>query len=630
MAEARVTFQPEGTRSHAPSGTSLLDAARMVGVGVQSICGGRASCGKCTVIVRQGSELLSPVTESELKFLSEAELRSGYRLACCALTAGKGSIIVEIPLETRLSRHRLLVEGVEAPVEFSPTVRKFVVKMQKPTLVDVTPDTERLIEAMKGSLEIGEPNLDYEALKALPRIVREGGWTATITLWNNQEVICVEPESTSHRLYGVAVDIGTTKIACYLVDLNKDKISAITSAPNPQIPYGEDVISRITFSSESPQNLEELQRVLVDEMNRLVSEACEKSSVKPEEVYDMAVVGNTAMHHIFLNLNPKFVSLSPFPAVIGGSLNVKARSLGLRINRGAYVHTLPCVAGFVGADAVADMLATEIYRINELSMCVDIGTNTEIMLGNERKLMACSCASGPAFEGAHIKHGMRAATGAIERVFIDPENLELTYETIEDEKPRGLCGSAIVDVVAEMLKARVIDKGGKVNTELKSERLRVKEGIPELVIAWGDEAEGGNDIVVTQRDVREIQLAKAAIYTGASILMKKMGVTASEIKHIFIAGAFGTYVDPRSAKVIGMYPDVPLDRVKLAGNTAGSGGRMALKSVTARKMAEEIRTKVDYLELGADPEFEKEFTKALFFPHLELDRFPNARRVLGF
>jgi len=579
--------------------------------------------------MKQGIEFLNLVTESELRFLSAAELTSGYRLACCALIAKEGPMVVEIPLETRLGRHRLLVEGIEAPVELSPIVRKFAVKMPKPTLHDVMPDTERLIEAMKESGEIGGPYLDYEALKVLPQVVREGEWTATVTLWGAREVICVEPGSTSHRMYGVAIDIGTTKLACYLVDLNTGKILATTSAPNPQIPYGEDVISRITFSSESPQKLAELQKVIVGEINRLVSTACEEVGIKAEEVYDMTVVGNTAMHHIFLNLNPKYVSLSPFPAVIGGSLNVKARSLGVLINKGAYVHTEPCVAGFVGADAVADMLATEIYRLNELSMCIDIGTNTEIMLGGERKLMACSCASGPAFEGAHIKHGMRAATGAIERIFIDPENLEVTYKTIENAKPRGLCGSAIVDVVAEMLKAKVIDQSGKVNTELKSARLRVKEGVPELVIAWGNETEGENDIVVTQRDVREIQLAKAAIYTGASILMKKMGVPASDIKHIFIAGAFGTYVDPRSAKVIGMYPDVPLDRVKFAGNTAGSGARMTLKSTKARKLAEEIRAKVEYLELGADPEFEGEFTNALFFPHLELDRFPSVRRMLG-
>jgi len=612
-----------------PLGISLLEAARKAGAGIQSICGGKARCGKCTVVMRKGSELLSPVSEPEFKFLSQAELATGYRLACCALITKAGFIIVDIPMETRIGRHRLLVEGIEVPMELSPVVKKFVVKMPKPTLVDVVPDMERLIEALKGSREIEEPHLDYEALKALPQVVREGEWTATVTLWGGREVIRVEAGSTSHRLYGVAVDIGTTKLACYLVDLNAGKILATTSAPNPQIPYGEDVISRITYSSESAQHLAELHEVIVGGINKLISEACEKAGIKSVEVYDMAVVGNTAMHHIFLNLNPKYVSLAPFPAVTGGSLNVKARSLGVCINRGAYVYTMPCVAGFVGADAIADMLATEIHRLNKLSMCIDIGTNTEIMLGDERRLMACSCASGPAFEGAHVKHGMRAATGAIERVFIDPETLEVTYRTIEDAKPRGLCGSAIVDVVAEMLKVGVIDRSGKINTKLETARLRLKDNMPELVIAWGNETEGGEDIVITQRDVREIQLAKAAIYTGARILMNKMRVTAADIQHVFIAGAFGTYVDPRSAKVIGMYPDVPLDRVKFVGNAAGSGARMALTSVKARRLAEEIRAKVEYLELGADPEFEGEFTKALFFPHRELDRFPNVRRILG-
>lgn len=628
MLKATMIFQPSGKRTHSKLGTSLIEAARKAGVGIQSICGGKARCGKCTIVVREGRHLLSSVSEPELNFLSQAELAVGYRLACCARIIKAGSIVIDVPVETRINHYRLFVEGVKFPLQLSPIVKKFLAKIPKPTLTDVMPDMERLIETSKESQKIEEPNLDYETLKVLPHVVREGKWTVTVTLWDRREVICVEPGSTAHRLHGVAVDIGTTKLACYLVDLNTGKTLATTSAPNPQISYGEDVISRITYSSESAQHLAELQELIVDGINKLIAQACEKADIKSQEVYDMVVVGNTAMHHIFLNLNPKYVALAPFPAVIGSSVNLKARNLGVHINRGAYVYTMPCVAGFVGADAIADIIATEIYRSNKLSMCIDIGTNTEIMLGDKTKLVACSCASGPAFEGAHVKHGIRAATGAIERVFIDPETLEVKYRTIENAKPRGICGSGMVDVIAEMLKTGIIDRSGKIDTKLETARLRVKGDIPELVIAWSNETEGSDDIAITQKDVREIQLAKAAIYAGVSVLMNKMKANTADIKRIFTAGAFGTYVDPRSAKVIGMYPDVSLERVKFVGNAAGSGARIALASAKARRLAEDIRAKVEYIELGADSDFEGEFTKALYFPHSELDRFPKVRRII--
>jgi len=628
MTEAIILFQPEGIRTHAILGESILEAARRAKVDIPSICDGKARCGKCRIILKQGGDLLSPITESELKYLPKAELTRGYRLSCCAFIARGGTIVVEVPLETRLGRNRFLVEGIEAHVELLPIIKKLTLKIPKPTLNDITPDMERLTNAIKKYGKIEELYLDYEVLKTLPDVIRKGRWIVTVVLWDGKEVICVEPRSTCHKLYGVAIDIGTTKLACYLVDLNTGEILTTTSALNPQIPYGEDVISRIAFSLWDQRNLSKLQEVIIDKINMMIKTACAEVGIKPEEVYDMTVVGNTCMHHIFLKLNPKYLSLSPFTPVVGGSLNVKARDLVVLINKGAYVYIGPCVAGFIGADVVADMLATEIYRLKELSICIDIGTNTEIMIGNERKLMACSCASGPAFEGGHIEHGMRAVAGAIERIFIDPESLEITYKTIDGARPRGLCGSAMVDIVAEMLKARVIDSSGKFNKELKSPRLRLRGLVPELVIAWSNETDSGREIVITQRDVYEIQLAKAAIYTGISILMKKMGVTASDIKNVFLVGAFGTYLDPRSAKVIGMYPDVPLDRVKFLGNTAGSGARMMLKSTKARKIAEELRSKIEYLELGADPDFEKEFTKALFFPHLELERFPSVRGML--
>ncbi|MFQ6095648.1 MAG: ASKHA domain-containing protein, partial [Candidatus Bathyarchaeia archaeon] len=467
-----------------------------------------------------------------------------------------------------------------------------------------------------------------EALKMIPHAVREGDWAVTTITWMNQELISVKPREQDRSLYGLALDIGTTKLAAYLLNLDNGEISATVSMMNPQIPYGEDVISRISYIIKDEKNLEKLNRIIISGINELIEKACEKAGINPEDIYDMTVVGNTAMHHIFLGISPKYVSISPYPAALQSSIDVKARELGVRMNRGAYVHVLPTIAGFVGADAVADALATEVYRSEGLAMLVDIGTNTEIILGNKEKLLSCSCASGPAFEGAHIRHGMKAATGAIEHIWMDPETLEVGYKTIDDVKPSGLCGSAIVDALAGMLKAGIIAPEGNFNQDLRTPRLRRNQEKFEFVIAWADETSTSNDIVVTQDDVREVQLAKAAIYTGAAILMKHMNVDFRDIRKVFIAGAFGNYVDPQSAKIIGMFPDIPLQNVQFVGNTAGSGARMALLSTEMRRLAEEVAERIEYVELGADPDFQSEFIKATYLPHKEAELFPNVMRLL--
>jgi uncharacterized 2Fe-2S/4Fe-4S cluster protein (DUF4445 family) len=413
------------------------------------------------------------------------------------------------------------------------------------------------------------------------------------------------------------------------LDLSNGKIVATASTTNPQIPYGEDVISRIRFATENPENLVKLQQTVIEGVNQLIKETCKDSGVSPDDVYEMTVSGNTAMHHIFLGIPPDNVALMPYPAALQSSMNVKAKELSLNMNRGAYVHVLSTIAGFVGGDAVADILATGIHEADELSMLVDIGTNTEIVLGNKDRLVACSCASGPAFEGAHIKHGMRASTGAIEQVWINPDTFDVGYKTVDNGQPRGLCGSAIVDVVAELFKTKMIDKSGRFNRTLDTPRFRMNEKSAEFVIAWKNEGLAETDIVVTQGDIRVVQLAKAAIYTGASILMKHLDVKFHEIQKVFLAGAFGTYIDPLNAKVIGMYPDVPLEKVQFVGNTSGSGARMALLSVEAREEAEKIARFVEYVELGADPSFQNEFLKATYLPHKELDRFPSVAKLLG-
>jgi uncharacterized 2Fe-2S/4Fe-4S cluster protein (DUF4445 family) len=491
----------------------------------------------------------------------------------------------------------------------------------------VKSDVDRLIHAVQSEIGL-EPTVDYEALRMVPSAVRKEDWTTTVTLWREKEIISVDPGVT-RNLHGFAIDIGTTKLAAYLVDLNLGRTVATASMMNPQIAYGEDVISRIRYTMEDKKNLTGLHHAVVQGINQLIKKACKKAGISPHETYDVTVAGNTAMHHIFLGITPSHVALMPYPPALQSPVDIKARDLAVKTDQGAYVHVLPTVAGFVGGDAVAGVLATGIYTADDLSMLIDVGTNTEIVLGDKFRLMACSCASGPAFEGAHIEHGMRAATGAIEHVWINPETFDVGYKTIGDTKPRGLCGSGIVDATAEMLKAGLVSNTGRFNKKLDTPRLRSSEKSAEFVIAWKDEASIETDIAVTQSDIREIQLAKAAIYTGASILMRQMQVNCGKVRKIFLAGAFGNYVDPRSARIIGMYAEVPLERVQFVGNTAGSGARMALLSVDARETAEEIAKRVEYVELGAEQNFQDEFLKATYLPHEETSSFPNAIKMLG-
>jgi uncharacterized 2Fe-2S/4Fe-4S cluster protein (DUF4445 family) len=622
-----IIFQPEGKRAIANLNENLLKIAQKVGIGIDSTCGGRGTCGKCRVIVRLGNEFLSSVSNLEKKHLSEEEIKKGYRLACLTIIIKKGKIIVEVPLESRVGYQRLLIKGIEKKVLLNPAISKIDLELKKPTLDDVKADVHRIFEKLK-ELGINAKRIDYEALRKSPYSLREKNWKVSIITWKNEEIIDIEPFDKLENPYGFAIDIGSTKLAGYLLDLKTGKLLATSSAMNPQIPYGEDIISRITYAMDDEKKLQELHELVRNELNRLIEDACSKANITPDKVYEVVAVGNTAMHHIFLKIPPKYVSLSPYPAVVQSSLDFKARDLGIRINKGGYVHTLPCIAGFVGADAVADILSTEIHKSKSMAMTIDIGTNTEIIVGNEERILACSAASGPAFEGAHIKYGMRASNGAIEKVWIDPYSLEVEYKTINNEMPKGLCGSGIVDAIAEMLKTGILDKKGKINTSLNSSRIKIKNGIPEFVIAWRDETSINEDISITQADVREIQLAKAAIFTGTSILLKHLKISPESLERIFLAGAFGTYINPQSARILGLYPDIPLDRIKFVGNTAGSGARMALLSLNVRKEAEEIVNKIEYIELANDPEFKDEFLKAMYFPHMEIERFPRVKKLL--
>ncbi|MEM3479977.1 MAG: ASKHA domain-containing protein, partial [Candidatus Bathyarchaeia archaeon] len=548
--KVNVIFQPEGKHVKVPLGSTVLEAAKAASVDLTSICGGAGKCGKCRIIIEDGISNVNSLTEIEYKFLSNSDISAGYRLAC--QTVIKGPLLIRIPEESRTGRQRLQVEGVETPVALEPVIKKYFVEIPMPSLQDIRSDVDRLLDALRGKYGLKNLAVDYGVLLDLPSVLRESEWKVTAVVSGETTVISVEPGDTTKRLFGCAFDIGTTKIAGYLLDLNNGSVLAVDSLMNPQVSYGEDVISRITYASKGYSELTELQRAVISGINQILGNLMDKTGVNPEEIYEMTVVGNTAMHHLFLGICPKYVALSPYPPVIKHSVNVKAKDLAVKINQNGNIHILPLIGGFVGADTVAVILATKIHERDDLCMALDIGTNTEVVLGNKDGILACSCASGPAFEGAHIKHGMRAASGAIEKIRINLDSLEVEYQTIDGVKPRGICGSAMVDAIAEMLKAGLIDIFGTFNKDISSTRLRRGNAGYEFVLAWGNETATGSDIVVTQKDIREIQLAKAAIHTGCMILMEKMGVREKDISTLFIAGAFGSYIDPKNARTIGM------------------------------------------------------------------------------
>lgn len=643
MENAKICFQPDKKIVEVDVGSSLLEAAKKAGIKLESLCGGKGTCGKCKVLINMGAENLNEPTKEELSSVKTGKfprdlLDEGYRFACAAkvMKIGKffsvspmgGHVIVTVPLESRLGAQKILVEGFENLVKINPFVNKYFIELPQPTLDEATPDFERILSVLKREHGFDNLEIGHKLLEKLPDLLRKSNWKPTIAIWNNREIISIETGDAVKRKFGLAVDIGTTTVVGYLIDLNDGKLASVGSLLNPQIPYGEDVVTRITYCIQNTDGLDKINGVVIDGLNDIIEEACSKANVKVEEIYEITIVGNTAMHHLFLRLNPKFLALSPFTPVVKRGIDMKAWELGIKANPSANVHVLPVIAGFVGADTVGVILSTDIYKEPELTLATDIGTNGEIMLGNWDSIEVCSAAAGPAFEGAHMKQGMRGEPGAIERVSIDPETLDVEYGTIEDLPPRGICGSGIVDAIAQMFMAGVILRTGNINAEIKNPRIRRTQNKLEFVLAWADEAgKAVGDIVVTQGDVREIQLAKAAIYAGAKIMMERRLAEERDIDRVYLAGAFGTYIDKSSAKVMGLYPDIPLGKVKSVGNAAGMGAKHALISLEKREDAEVIAKKTNYLELTIAPAFKDEFIAAMYFPHANIDRFPSLRKT---
>lgn len=589
-----IDFEPIGRRVTADPGSTLLDAAQHAGVMLTAICGGEGSCGRCIVRVMSGA--VSPPNSTEQDQLGRDDIAAGWRLACQTEIAG--DVRVHVPPESLVTAQRTQTEGQGLAVELDPVVRAVDVHLDPPTLTDLRSDATRVRDA------VSIPSLQFDtlALRRIPDDLRAWDFQASVFL-RDSHVLGIRPLG-AHPL-GLAVDIGTTKLAAYLVDLATGQTLGSAGAMNPQIAYGEDVMARITHVINHAGGLEQLRAAVVEALNQLARDLCAQSGREVADIADAVVVGNTAMHHLFLGLPVEQLGLAPYVPAESEALDVLARDAGLTLAPGAHVHLLPNIAGFVGADHVAMLLATGLADHDGVVLGMDIGTNTEVSLRAKGQHWSCSTASGPAFEGAHIRHGMRAAPGAIERVVIHDGRAMI--KTVDDAPPVGICGSGILDLVAQMARAGVLNARGAMQPHPLVRR--GESGLEFIVVPGNPRGEG--EITFSRADVAEIQLAKGAMRAGVNILLKRAGVTEADIDEVIIAGAFGTYLDAQSGLDIGMFPRVERHRIRQVGNAAGAGARMALLSAAQRERAIQIARQVEYVELTAEREFQSEFARAM-------------------
>lgn len=599
MKLCQINFKPTGKSGKCGGDQSLLDCAHQSGVDIVSICGGHGRGNCCKVRVLKGA--VSEPTANELKVFSPQELKEGWRLAC--QTCPRGDLELLVPPGSMTTMQRLQVEGFEIAVAPDSPVHSYDICLQAPSMSDLQADAERVLEELKNQ-RINCSSIDIEVLKNASPLLRAWDWKAKVFV-RGSEVVAIGHQSA--RQLGLAVDLGSTKIAAYLMDLGSGKTLAARGAMNPQFAYGDDIVSRLSFVLEKRGGGKLMQKLVIDEVNRLLLDLCSEVDTHPNEIVEAVIVGNTAMHHLLLKLPVGQLASAPYVPAVKGALDIKARDLGLNIAAGAYVHVLPNIAGFVGADHVAMLLATkEIWQKESLALAIDIGTNSEVSLIDSAEIASVSCASGPAFEGAAVKNGMRAAAGAIERLRISGNAVD--YLTIDKAKPIGICGSGILDAIAQLRLAGVVDKSGRMLNN--HARVRDDKMQREFIISEGERNELPA-ITITQKDVRAIQLAKGALRSGIQALLNARSHSSEEIKKVIIAGAFGSYIDVSSAIITGMLPSLPLNRFEQVGNAAGMGAKLALISGSKRAEAQSIASKVHYIELAAAPDYVKILVEAV-------------------
>lgn len=639
--KVKVVFQPAGRQGEIPAGTTLLEAARRLGVEIESICGGHQTCGKCKIVVEEGdfakfavrsaADHLTAPEEREVAYAERRKFGHNERLSCACQVLG--DLIIRVPEESQTRKQVVRkAVGVERQITVDAPMRLYYVELPIPEMKDHRGDWERLRDELRAVHGLGPLHIDPAILPTVQPALAKEGRAVTVTLFNGAEVVRVQP-GFHDTIYGVAVDVGTTTVALHLCHLRTGEVLATVSRMNPQVPYGEDLMSRVSYAMLHPGGAAEMTRAVREALNRLVGEVAAAAGVERAALVEVTLVGNPVMHHLLLGIDPVELGHAPFALAVGGALHLAAAGLGLdALAPAARAYVLPCIAGHVGADAAAVALATAPDQSGELMLVVDVGTNAEILLGSRDRLLACSSPTGPAFEGAQISAGQRAAPGAIERVRIDPVTKEPRIRVIgcelwSDEPGfaeataatgvTGICGSGIIEAVAEMRMAGILDASGLVGPAVATGTARCRpEGRTHAYLLH----DGTPPILVTQGDVRAIQLAKSALYAGARLLMDALGV--ERVDRIVLAGAFGAHISPLHAMVLGMIPDAALDAVTSAGNAAGTGARMALVSRAARRQVEALVGRIEKVETAIAPRFQEHFVAANAIPHAA-DPFPH-------
>ena len=669
--KVKIVFTPSGKRGSFEIGTKVLDAARQLGVDIDSVCGGRAICGRCQINVLVGDfakhnihsdfTSVTEVSEAEKKYAERRGLNEDRRLSCQSLL--KSDAVIDVPASSQVHQQVVRKENESHDIDINPIIKPYYVNVAKqkekpleqksnsslheiktfkisveePDMHKGTGDLSRLKVALSEEWGLDNLTCSLDVLQSLQPVLREGEWKVTVAVRNNEEIIAVFP-GFKDELFGIAVDVGSTTIAAHLCDLSTGEVSGSAGLMNPQIRFGEDLMSRVSYIMMNEGGEKDLTRVVREAINEIITTIISENNIDAEDILEMTLVGNPIMHHLVLGIDPTELGAAPFALATDLSADIKAKELNLNINSGAYVYVLPCVAGHVGADAAAVLLAEEPFNKDEISLIVDVGTNAEIILGNNQRLLAASSPTGPAFEGAQISSGQRAAPGAIERARIDPETLEPRFKVIgcdlwsDDEDFEvnipvggitGICGSGIIEIVAEMFLNKIINQDGKINKALSETSSRIIEDGRTYSYVLHD---GEQVIKITQNDIRAIQLAKAALYAGVKLLMHKLSI--EKVDRIRLAGAFGSHIDVKYAMALGLIPDCLVDEVSSAGNAAGTGARVTLLDKESRNKLEGEGRKIEKIETAVEPSFQEEFVSAMAIPH-KSDDFSNLAEVFN-
>jgi uncharacterized 2Fe-2S/4Fe-4S cluster protein (DUF4445 family) len=639
MTDHTVIFDGVKKPVRVPTGTLLVEAAHLAGVDIGQPCGGQGRCGRCAVQITQGT-----VRRRSSLRLSPEDVAQGFALACQSVV--EGDITVTVPpqekIERRLTTDRTAIE-VSVPTDYDPyysqSIRRISLLLNPPRMDDQTDDWSRLRTALRQKTGVEDIQISLNLLKKMGAVLRENNWQITVITdarieldgnRSDERLVAIIPDLVPEDdpVYGLAIDIGTTTVTVWLVDLITGKVEAQASEYNGQISRGEDVISRIIFSSKNGGQ-EELQNRVLDTINQLIAQVSKRSHAKPQDIVKATVAGNSTMTHLFLGIPASSIRLSPFITAVNQPPLITAGTIGLAINPEATIDCLPGVASYVGADITAGVLACRMDETEKLSLFLDVGTNGETVLGSREWLVTCACSAGPAFEGAGVLNGMRATKGAIEECWIAGANsvnpYEPTYRVIGKSKPRGICGSGLISLLAEMFLTGVVDKGGMINLSLAGTTPRVREGEhgPEYVVAWGSETENGQEISISNVDIDNLKRAKAAIYAGFTVLAQSVGVPLEMVEQILIGGSFGKYINVEKAVQIGLLPDMPWDRFKFLGNTSVQGAYLALLDWRYRDRVKDIASQMTYIELSADNTFFDAFMSAMFLPHTDINSFPS-------